>query len=154
MSYITNFKPELLFKKAQRSPIIFKSLRRDSHVLCRNFFLFFLFLKYCYKKNVFKKIGVFIKPKHRSLFTLLRAPYRYKLGRHQLTTSRYTVLCCFILNKSIVLKLRQTNQVVLFLKICKNFYPWFETNVCFQHRVFIKLVIQYKNNFLIKNYKN
>ena len=154
MSYITNFRPEVFLKKVRRTQIIFKGLQRDNHVICRNFFLFFLFLKYCYKKSYFKKMSVFIKPRHSNLFTLLRAPYRYKLGRHQLTTSRYTVLCSFTLSKHIVVNLNKTNQLIVFLKICKNFYPWFESNICYQHIVFIHLVINYKNNFLIKNYKN
>ena len=76
---------------------IFKKVRLRRRILCRNLFLFFLYLKYT-NLNYFSKIKLFIKPNYSKLFTILRAPYRYKLGRYQYTISRFFILVTFYLN--------------------------------------------------------
>lgn len=62
-----------------------------------SFFVILLFLRYILKKKLakfskkenIKKIFFFIKPFKKSTITYLRAPYRYKLARNQVTFSRY-----------------------------------------------------------------
>ena len=153
ISYSTNFKPSFNNTILEKQPYFFKKLRGKNHVLCRNFFLFFLYLKYCYNKNYFSSISLFIKPRYFQTYTVLRAPYRYKLGRYQFTTSRYYVLCSFKLNIQNKLAFFSTTQIASFIKLCKNFYPWFESNLCYQHRVFLSFSARINSLFFFKNYK-
>jgi len=98
VNYICNFKPQLITLNNSNNYLnLYVRLRRNNHILCRNFFLFLLYLKYCFKKKLFSNLSVFIKPKKDHRETILRAPYRYKLGRYQLGLSRYTVGCSFII---------------------------------------------------------
>lgn len=126
-------------------------LRYKNQILCRNLFLFLYFLKNINNKHV-NTVSFFIKPTNNNIFTVLRAPYRYKLGRYQYTTSRFIINCTFfiLLGVSVIVK---PNQMLDYITMCKQFYPFFETNLCYQHKVLIKTLFFFKNNFLIKNYK-
>lgn len=153
LSYITNFKPTLTNKFEKEKIEITTNLRKNSHVLCRNLFLYFLYLKYCNKNNLFKKISIFIKPYYSNTYTILRAPYRYKLGRHQLGLSRYYILVSLKLNYQNSFISNNIEHVIYFLNNSKKFYPWFESNICYQHRVLTNFSFYLNQNFKISNYK-
>lgn len=153
ISYICNFKPQLLNITNNNSLSIYVKLRLNNHILCRNFFLFLLYLKYCFKKKFFSNLSIFIKPVKTHRETILRAPYRYKLGRYQLGISRYSILCTFNFLNFKVLNFKSTSDIFFFTLLLKKFYPWIESNICFQHKVFYSFWVYYANNFLIKNYK-
>jgi hypothetical protein len=85
--YITNFQPNII---ADFNNIKLFKIKKKNRIICRNFFLFLLLLKY-FKKNNFFNISLFIKPFKKKLFTILRAPYRHKLTRHQLSLNRFKV---------------------------------------------------------------
>lgn len=151
MSYITNFKPQIL-EISKTDFFVFQKLKKNNHILCRNFFLFFLYLKYCYSNKIVKNVSIFVKPFYKNTFTILRAPYRYKLGRYQYTLSRYFVLCSFqFTTQSLVFE--NMINIINFLKLCKNFYPWFESNLCYQHSVKIRFTGVLNSFFNFKNYK-
>ena len=153
ISYITNFKPALTRTTIYSKLYIYKSMRENNHILCRNFFLFLLYMRYCYSKKYLKTVSIFIKPFYSNVQTILRAPYRYKLGRYQIGLSRYNILCSFVINKTNNLTVTNLNHIVQFVLLCKKFYPWFESNICYQHRVLFAFHINFNQNFLIKNYK-
>lgn len=153
LSYITNFKPVLTDKFEKEKIEVTTNLRKNSHILCRNLFLYFLYLKYCNKNKNFKKISIFIKPYYSNTYTILRAPYRYKLGRHQLGLSRYYILVSLSLNLNHVFKTNNVNQIIIFLNNSKKFYPWLESNICYQHRALISFDYYLNENFKISNYK-
>lgn len=151
LHYITNFKPKLeLFKQ---NKLLFKGIRdTNNQILCRNLFLFFLFLKTITKQKQ-SNVTIFIKPKKQQHFTVLRAPYRYKLGRNQYGVSRYFIVATFCLCLLRDIKSSNINHIIYFIKLCKQFYPWFETNICFQHRCVLFLTFKYANWFKLLNYK-
>ena len=130
ISYITNFKPsDFLFFSD------FKLFKKtiNNKIVSRNFFLFLLLLKYS-DKNFSVNTSIFVKPNYNKFITLLRAPYRNKLSRHQFKVSRYFVLLTI---KSDFEKLYFLSQedLILFIKLIKNFYIWFESNIVYQHQV-------------------
>lgn len=153
LNYICNFKPQLITLN-NNALNMYVRLRKNNHILCRNLFLFLLYLKYCYKNKIFSNLSIFIKPKKNHRETILRAPYRYKLGRYQLGLSRYLILCSFSFKKFDIISVSNLNHILIFNSICKKFYPWLESNICFQHKVTYSFYIIYSNNFLISNYKN
>ena len=102
---------------------LYVKLRSNNYILCRNFFLFLLYLKYCFKKKKFKHLSVFIQPSTQHRETILRAPYRYKLGRYQLGINRYRIICSFSFIDYNVFKVTNINQLVLLNRLCKTFYP-------------------------------
>ena len=117
VSYITNFKPAdfLNFKN-------FKILKNknSNKIISRNFFLFLLLLKYSNINNKLN-ITIFIKPFFKKFITILRAPYRHKLSRHQFILSRYYILYSININvtKIFIINLYEITHL---LKNMKYFY--------------------------------
>ena len=153
LHYTCNFKPQLLSLNNVNYLSIYVKLRSNNYILCRNFFLFLLYLKYCLKKKKFNNLSIFIQPYKEHKETILRAPYRYKLGRYQLGINRYIITCSFSFINYDLFRITNINQLILFNNLCKNFYPWLESNICFQHKVYYSYYIRYTKNFLISNYK-
>lgn len=143
ISYITNFKPSdfLHFNNLK----IFKK-PSNNKIISRNFFLFLILLKY--SNNKVFNTSIFVKPNYNKFITLLRAPYRYKLSRHQFSVSRYFVLLT-IKNKLDILNCNSTNDLISFVKLLKNFYIWFESNIVYQHQVKTFFLFNYSNFFKI-----
>lgn len=101
-------------------------------------------------------LSFFFKPSKSKYFTLLRAPYRYKIARNQLVFKRFFFKC------SVGLKLR-TKQSRLPLnssfgplltldKTITNLYSDLDTNICTQDNLVLSLPFTYVNFFKIKNY--
>jgi len=117
LSYITNFKPSNFsnFSNFQ----LFNNNSKNK-IISRNFFLFLLLLKYTKKKSTIN-VSVFVKPFFKKFITVLRAPYRHKLSRHQFILSRYYVLFSMNLNiKNIFIK--NIFEIIHLLKKLKTFY--------------------------------
>jgi hypothetical protein len=117
ISYTTNFKPShfLNFKDLK----LFKT-KNDSKIISRNFFLFLLLIKYSNNSDIFST-NVFVKPFYKKLITVLRAPYRHKLSRHQFILSRYSVLFTMNVN-SLKIKFSNISEILYFVRNVKKFY--------------------------------
>jgi hypothetical protein len=144
ISYLTNFKPSnfLTFKNYK----LFKN-KNSSRIISRNFFLFLLLLKYSNKTNFFNTT-IFVKPFYKKLFTILRAPYRHKLSRHQFVLSRYSIVFTINFNLEKIM-FKNITEILFFLKNIKKYYIWFESNIVQQHQTKIFLNIFFKNFFLL-----
>lgn len=153
LTYTCNFKPQLVNLNNVNYLNLYVKLRYNNHILCRNLFLFLLYLKYCLKKKKFNYLSIFIQPCTQHRETILRAPYRYKLGRYQLGLSRYVISCSFSFTNYEIFNIKNINNISLINNICKKFYPWLESNICFQHKTRYSYYITYTTNFLISNYK-
>jgi len=123
LNYICNFKPQLLSLNNNNYLNLYTKLRHNNHILCRNFFLFLLYLKYCFKKQYFSHLILFIKLKTEHKETILRAPYRYKLVRYQLGLNRYLICCSFSFKGYNVFNITNINHIILINILCKKFYP-------------------------------
>lgn len=146
LSYNTNFKPSdfLYFND-------FKMFKNNNEkIISRNFFLFLILLKYTNKNTpyVFNS-SIFVKPNYKKFITLLRAPYRYKLSRHQFMFSRYYVIFSISIDFE-NLYFSNIKDIVFFIKLSKNFYFWFESNVVSQHQSKIFFNFFFNNLFIIK----
>ena len=144
MSYITNFKPAnfINFKNFQ----IFKT-KKTKKIISRNFFLFLLLLKYSNKNEVLN-ISIFVKPFFKKFITVLRAPYRHKLSRHQFILSRYSVLYNISLDVDSIF-IKNISELIFLVRKTKLFYTWFESNIVYQHQVKIFFNFFFENNFKI-----
>lgn len=116
ISYITNFQPSL-FKNFSNAKLFVN--KNKTKIISKNFFLFLLLLKYNNKKNF--NIKLFIKPTYKKFITLLRAPYRYKLARHQFIMNRYFILMSLKMNFN---KINTTNynDIIFLINFFKKFY--------------------------------
>lgn len=115
-TFLTNFKPvQINFSKN-----FFFTKNTSNRLICKNFFLFLFLLKYLNKK-VFYKNSLIVKPIKQKLFTLMRAPYHFKISRHQITISRYILLfkLNFKLNNSLIFY--NTSNLIYFINFFKNF---------------------------------
>ena len=94
------------------------------------------------------KTNIFIKREIKNTLTMLRAPYKNKLGRHQLGLSRYNINCSFLvkLNKELIFK--NISFYFFFLKITKHFFLFFESNICYQHSTVFFIQFKYKKFFI------
>lgn len=144
ISYITNFKPAnfLNFKNYK----LFKN-KNNSKIISRNFFLFLLLLKYSKKDNFFN-VSIFIKPFYKKFITVLRAPYRHKLSRHQFILSRYSILYSIKINLKKI-NFNNFSEILYFIKNIKRFYIWFESNIVQQHQSKIFLNFFFLNFFFL-----
>lgn len=144
ISYLTNFKPSnfLTFKNYK----LFKN-KNNSKIISRNFFLFILLLKYSNKTNFFNTT-IFVKPFYKKILTILRAPYRHKLSRHQFILSRYSVVYTISFNLEKIF-FKNVSEVLFFIKNIKKYYIWFESNIVQQHQTKIILNTFFTNNFII-----
>lgn len=144
ISYTTNFKPAnfLNFKNYK----LFKN-KNDSKIISRNFFLFLLLLKYSNKNNYFNT-SIFVKPFYRKILTVLRAPYKNKLSRHQFILSRYSIVYTLKFNLKKFF-FNKVSDISFFLKNIKKFYTWFESNIVQQHQTKIFFNFVLKDFFLI-----
>jgi len=129
---------------------IFKPIKNKGHIICRNFFLFFLFLNNLNRKT--NKISIFIKPRKQGFSTILRAPYRYKLGRYQIGYSRYYTLIIFNLNLSKKLN-NNYQELINFLNTSKTYYPSLDSNLLNQFKIKMEFYNTFKGFFMIRNYK-
>lgn len=117
ISYTTNFKPSYFnnFKNLK----LFKN-KNNSKIIARNFFLFLLLLKYSNKHNILSTT-IFVKPFYKKVLTILRAPYRHKLSRHQFILSRYSIL--YNINfKTKFLNFNYISEIIFFIKNLQTFY--------------------------------
>jgi hypothetical protein len=148
ISYISNFKPTRIYKHIKTTNLL---TLKQKKIYCKNFFFFLFLLKYFNKNNYNNTF--FLKPEKKKKYTILRAPYRHKLSRHQIEFCRFHIICNFkfILNNH--LRIKNVAQIVEFLNFLKNYYIWFESNIIYQHKIRIHFNFFFRNNFLINYYK-
>lgn len=140
LKYVTNFNPNFLIRPKNLNKNYNDSLGK---VNCKNFILFVLLLKNIFKKN---HINIFVKPKKSNLYNILRAPYKNKMSRHQITLSRFFFNISIKLPFTEYINFNQICSIVYFLDFLKNFYSFFESNICFQHKSNLSFKF-YLNNF-------
>ena len=140
LKYITNFNPNFLIKPQNLN----KNYANNSDKInCKNFILFILLIKHVFKKN---KVSIFVRPKKSNIYNILRAPYKNKMARHQLMFSRFFFNISFNLLLDNKIFFKNKANLFFFLNFLKNFYSFFESNVCFQHKSNINFKF-YLNNF-------
>ena len=120
--------------------------------MCRNFILFLLLTNYLKKNDFFLNFSFFVKPFFKKSNIILRAPYKNKLSRHHLSYNRYNLLIKFSFNLKNNFNVINTNDLIFFLKKIKSFFLWFESNICYQHKIKFILNTTHVNNFLLKKY--
>ncbi len=146
ISYITNFK----IQSALKNNFVFSFKNDKNIIVCKNFLIFLYLLNHQFGNN--KNIKFFFKPKKFKLETLLRAPYRHKISRHQLTFSRYFFDVKFFFNINTSVNINN-NQLIFLIKELKNYFIFFETNICFVHKYKISFFFKNSHFFKLMNYK-
>lgn len=104
------------------------------------------------------KCSFFFKPSKSKYYTLLRAPYRYKIARNKIGFKRFFFKCSVVFklkNKYAALPLNNSFEPLITLnKSLMNMYSDLDTNICTQDNVVITLPFKHVNFFKIKNYLN
>jgi len=146
VKYLSNFKPNFNKLKITKN--------KSSLFYAKKFFYFLFFCNFLkYKKYLYiNRIYFFVQPLYSNVLTILRAPYRYKLSRDQLTFSRYNIIFYFELdNRLNNLKLFNVSQIFYLLNIYYNLFNFFETNFFFKKRIKFFLNLNLLENFKFKN---
>lgn len=174
LDYSSNFKINLgLQSRSKITPNNYKTskmlkiaskTRVTSRIVCKHsIIMLMLFHKYnslaLLNKNLpvsIKSLVFFFKASKQKYFTLLRAPYRYKIARNQLLFKRFFVKCSIILyvtKSQPVLPLTNSYLPLWSLdKTLATLYSDLDTNICTQNKVNLLIPFSYKNFLLIKNY--
>jgi len=104
-----------------------------------------------------ESLSFFFKKTKKKYFTLLRAPYRYKIARNQVLFRRFFFRCSILLkiaSRSQQLGLVTSHNSLLSLdETLTTLYTDLDTNMCVQNKIQISVPFTYSNFFLIKNYK-
>jgi hypothetical protein len=148
MNFITNFRP---INIDINSNVFFK-VKTKNRIMCRNFILFLLLINYLKQNNFFLNFSFFVKPFFKKSVVILRAPYKNKLSRHQLAYNRYSLMLRFNIKLNNTINLSHFNDLIFLIKKIKSFFLWFESNICYQHKLKLNLSLIYVNNFLLKKY--
>ena len=130
-TFLTNFKPSNINLYTENK--LFK-LKTNKKIICRNFFLFLLFIKYLNKKTL-NNSNIWIKPIKQKTITLLRAPYRHKLFRHQIVLNRYFFFYKISFNLNSYIKAKSFNELKLIVNFFKKFNIWIESNIVFNFKI-------------------
>jgi len=148
MNFITNFRP---INTTINSNFFFK-IRSKNRIMCRNFILFLLLISYLKKNNFFLNFTFFIKPFFKKSSVILRAPYKNKLSRHHLGYNRYNLLIKFNFDLLNFIRIQNFNDLNYLILKFKSFFLWFESNICYQHKIKLIFNINFINNFLLTKY--
>jgi hypothetical protein len=148
MNFITNFRP---VNTNINSNFFFK-IKSKNRIMCRNFVLFLLLISFLKNTEFFLNFSFFVKPFFKKSSVILRAPYKNKLSRHQLAYNRYNLMLRFNLKLNYLINLTQISEVVFLIKKIKSFFLWFESNICYQHKIKLVFNLNYVDNFLLKKY--
>ena len=135
LTYTTNFKPSL-YKNFDK----FKYINKNK-INCRNFFLFLFLLKYINNFNFCNNVTLFVKPFKKNFYTILIAPYRNKLSRHQIGFFRYFINFKLIFFVNFLI-FKNFDQFFFFLKKFNSFLKFFETNIIYNYK--IKIFFNFK----------
>jgi len=148
MNFITNFRPT----NTNINSNFFFKIKTKNRIMCRNFILFLLLINYLKKNDFFLNFSFFIKPFFKKSSIILRAPYKNKMSRHHLSYNRYNLLIKFNFNFNNYVLIQNINDLNFLIKKIKSFFLWFESNICYQHKIKLIFNINYINNFLLKKY--
>ena len=146
-TYLTNFKPR---SNLSISKFVFEE--KSETIFCKNFLLFILLLKYSSLENNLDT-SFFVKHTKKNVYTSLRSPYRHKLARHQFWVHRYQINANFFFYMKKKINFSNISELFYFFDNLKSLSGWFETNLVYQHKIKIKFYFNFKNNFILNNYK-
>ena len=118
MNFITNFRP---INTDINSSFFFK-IKTKNRIMSRNFILFLLLVNYLKKNNFFLNFSFFVKPFFKKSAVILRAPYKNKLSRHQLSYNRYNLMLRFNLKLSDKIVINNINDLIFLIKKIKSFF--------------------------------
>jgi len=148
MNFITNFRP---INTEINSNFFFK-IKSKNRLMCRNFILFLLLISYLKNNIFFLDFSFFVKPVFKKSIVILRAPYKNKLSRHQLSYNRYNLMLKFDFKLNRLISFNQIHDLISLVNKVKSFFIWFESNICYQHKIKINFNFTNINNFLLKKY--
>lgn len=145
----TNFSPNLTKDLYSYSFLTYKKLKKVK-ILCKNLIIFILCVReaiFFDKRNLGDwKFKFYTLPTHKTLYTLLRAPYRYKLAKNQLMFKRYNFLFSAkkLINPPQIININQAGEFLNYFIISSGF---FETNIAYQKKSSIKFPVKCSNYF-------
>lgn len=146
-NFITNFNPHLSEDVDLK---YLDKLNKSTKIVCKNLIIFILCVREIISQKEFNlfdwKFKIFILPLKKTLYTLLRAPYRYKLAKNQLMFKRYNlVISAKQLKQAPVIK--NIGQIHTLLDNFIDKSKKFETNIAYQRRGRIVFSIKYPEYF-------
>lgn len=147
LQYITNFQPNSnieVLTKVNSSGIV-----KNNKIFCKNFIIFIILMRRLFGKNT---PTVFIKPTYSNTYNILRAPYKNKISKHQISLSRFFIVVKFKLKLFNNIFLKNFTNLFNIIKFLKNFYSFFETNITYQHRSIIIFFFNLDDFFILDKY--
>lgn len=148
--------------KRQNSYSIINPVGFTPRVLCKHaIFILMNFLVsnsgYKINKDILSSCTFSIKPTKSKRFTLLRAPYRYKIARNQIEFKRFYIKFSLILKViSEYNKLILSNSLMDLNTLSSSLnaiYSDLDTNICNQTYVMVHIPFSFTNFFKLNNYK-
>lgn len=120
-------------------------------IILKNFLLFIFFLNFFRQNFLILKINYYIKPVFNNIYNVLRAPYRYKLSKSQISFSRNILFICMLFNNNFnYFIFTDIKQLIYFLKFLKTFFFLFEINLFFQKKINVSFSFFFEKFWIIK----
>lgn len=97
----------------------------------------------------FIKIRTLVLPKTQTKFTLLRAPYRYKVARIHLKYVRYFIIISFKIKRNVTTEVTELSSLIKSVFYLKELSGLYDTTLCRTHSARVSCPIIFKKNFQI-----
>jgi hypothetical protein len=173
LDYTTNFRISQNFKrsfKKNKNLLNFRKREKKNKskkvgspaLLCKNTLYFLLLINNnlgAFSENSYVSLiscFFFLKKPSIKYYTLLRAPYRYKIARSKIQFKRFNALCFLKFkynNVASVLKIQSSfKDLTNTLSSLSNIYKDINTSMCNQNYSVISLDFSFKNFFIFKNF--
>jgi hypothetical protein len=173
LDYTTNFKISQNFKKKnKKNKILLKNKKLQSKsikkklgslpLLCKNTLYFLLFISSnleSFSDNSYISLiscRFFLKKPNIKYYTLLRAPYRYKIARSQIQFKRFNASCFLKFKYNHVPEILNIKSSIIdlfnILNSLSSLYNDINTNMCNQNYSIVYLNYSFKNFFIFKNF--
>ncbi len=166
--YTESKRPYKVPKRTGRFRVSFSNIKtfyKSPRVLCKSVIILLIRLRrkkldseLCSNKRYFfKNINIFYKPNFRTNYTFLRAPYRYKIARNQVSIKRF-YFCCSLLFEvdssfsSLILS-KSFRNLFRFNKLLLSAVKDIDTSVAVQSNSQLTTPYTFSNFFILKNYK-
>lgn len=151
--YLTNISPVNFTFKGNSGLLVNKKHKLKNKIYSKNLIMLLLVIHFNKairkKEHRFGKIRTLVLPKKQTKFTLLRAPYRYKVARIHLKYVRYFIVISFEIKMTVISDITKVSSLLNHISHLNALSNLYDTTFCRTHSARVSYPVIFKKNFQI-----